>query len=697
MTFKPVPVWKEAPFLRLIIPLMLGIIVQWNLRVPINISWIISTAIIILLLGFQFSKPFIQFKLYWLNGFSLNALLFFTGVLLTYYQDISHHKKFINNYYTDEGYIIATLEEPLSEKEKSFKALSTVNAVVINDSVNNVEGSVFIYFQKDSLLPQLDYGSQIIFKKSLALIKNSGNPGAFDYQRYCAFQGIYQQVFLKRNEFVLLPNTNENALKKLLFTIRAKTVNLLHKYINGSKESGLAEALLIGYKDDLDKNLVQSYANTGVVHIIAISGMQLALIYGFLLLLFKPFKKLRFVKLFKPVSIIITLWLFSVMSGASPSVLRAAVMLTCIVIGESFSKQSSIYNNLAASAFLLLCYNPFWLWDVGFQLSYGAVLSIVIFMKPIYNWFYIQNKILDFIWELIAISIAAQILTTPISIYYFHQFPNYFLLTNLVAVPLSSIILFGELILLSISFIPIIAKFLGAILSWLIWLMNSFIEHMQTIPFSLWNNLSINIFQVILLYAVIAYFSAFLFFKNKNAFHIALISLLCFFMVRSFSFWQSSQQKQMIVYNIPQHGAIDFISGNNFLFKGDSILYNDGFLQNFHLKPSRINKRVSSSNQVCSLLHGNNIFLFNNKKILIIDQAISFVPSLIKINVDVIIVSKNPSLKISNLSTVFNCNQFIFDASNAAWKINKWKQECEQLHLSSYSVVDKGAFVMNVD
>jgi len=148
----------------------------------------------------------------------------------------------------------------------------------------------------------------------------------------------------------VLPQKNENSIQKFLFTAQEKTVNIFHEYIQGDKEKGLAEALLIGYKDDLDKNLVQSYTNTGVVPISAISGMQLALIYGFLIILFKPFKKISFIKFLHPIIIITRLWLFSLMSGASASVLRAAVMLTCIVIGESFSKKASIYNNLAAAS-----------------------------------------------------------------------------------------------------------------------------------------------------------------------------------------------------------------------------------------------------------------------------------------------------------------------------------------------------------
>src|SRR5262249_36907228 len=152
------------------------------------------------------------------------------------------------------------------------------------------------------------------------------------------------------------------------------------------------------------------------------------------------------------------LWLFSLLAGAQASVLRSAVMFTCIVLGKNFSRSSSIYNTLAVSAFILLCYDPFWLWDVGFQLSYAAVLSIVIFVKPIYNWFYIRNKILDFIWKLNAVSIAAQLLTTPLSLYHFHQFPNYFLLSNFAVVPLSSIVVLGEIFLCSTLFFPVLAS-----------------------------------------------------------------------------------------------------------------------------------------------------------------------------------------------------------------------------------------------
>jgi competence protein ComEC len=224
MPIKPPPIWKEAPFLRLIIPFITGIAVQCYLPINLSVSWAILTGALVLFFLFQFSKIFTQFKLYWLNGMLLNLLLCFTGILLTYYQDISHHPKWINNYYKDGIAVTVTLEEPLSEKEKSFKALASVQCLTGNDTVTGVKGSILLYFQKDSLLPRLDYGSQIIFKKPLVTVKNTGNPGAFDYQRYCAFQGIYQQVFLKPGEFIVLPQKKESIVKKWLLTVRSKTV-----------------------------------------------------------------------------------------------------------------------------------------------------------------------------------------------------------------------------------------------------------------------------------------------------------------------------------------------------------------------------------------------------------------------------------------------------------------------------------------
>ena len=695
MPFQPY-IWKEAPFLRLIIPLIFGIIIQWNLNILSSISWILLSTAFIGFVSLSFSNISFLFKWNRLNGVFLYLLLFTLGMLLSFYKNTAHNGEWIGNYYKPGNPLLLKLEEPLSEKDKSFKATASVKTLSDSNESRKVKGNIILYFQKDSLASSLDYGSQIIINKNLQPIKSSNNPGTFNYERYAAFQDIYYQVYLKPGEYVVLNETDKNLFTNFIFKIRKKIVAIISKYVPGEKESGLAEALLIGYKDDLDKTLVQSYSNTGVVHVVAISGLHLGLIYWLLNLLLKPLYKRKQIRWLKPLLVITGLWLFAILAGGGPSVIRSAVMFTCIVIGENLKRKTSIYNTLAASAFLLLCYNPFWLWDVGFQLSYAAVLSIVIFMKPIYNWFYIQNKILDFIWKLNAVTIAAQILTIPISIYHFHQFPNYFLFTNILAVPLSSLIVLGEILLCTVSFVPLLAKYTGIALHWLIWLMNSFVEHMENLPFSLWDSLYFSISQLILLYAFIAGISIWLLQKSKTGLKAGLIFLFGFMILRSWSFYQSAQQQKIIVYNVPQHTAIDFIDGRHYSFAGDSILLKDDFLRNFHLKSSRILHRIDYTDSLPLLTKTDNYFLFGNKKILLIDANYRFEELPEKIIADIVVISKNPKLYINNLVKSVKCKQIIFDASNPKWKVEKWEQDCANAGLPCICVVDKGAFVINL-
>jgi competence protein ComEC len=689
--------WKKAPFIRLLIFLIAGIIIQWHWQIAASVWWLILGACIAASIFFFYIPLFNRYKLGFFNGLTLLISFISIGGLLAWHHDIRHYKNWAGHYYDETAYLVVTLDETLVEKTKSFKANASITHLIENEKAIPVQGKIILYFKKDSLLPPLVYGSQIIFKKPLQEIKNSGNPGGFDYKRYSLFQGITHQVYLKPGEFSILASTNKNWLHSLLDATREKVLTILRTNIKGDKELGLAEALLIGYKDDLDKTLVQSYTNTGVVHIIAISGLHLGLIYWLLLQLLKPLQRRKHIKWLRPVIIILGLWLFSLLAGAQPSILRSAVMFTCIVLGENFSKKTSIYNTLAFSAFILLCYNPYWLWDVGFQLSYSAVLSIIIFMRPVYNLLYIKNKLLDFFWKLNAVTIAAQILTLPLSIYHFHQFPTHFLLTNFVAVPLSSLILLGEIFLCIVSFIPAVALFTGKILHWLIWLMNSYVERIENLPFSLWDGLQISIMQAILLFLFAAGISYWLFEKKKPGLQVGLAALLCFFMLRGSSFWQADRQKKIIVYNVPQHRAIDFINGRHFIFTGDANLIENDFARNFHLKPSRILQRVETGSSLNNLVTDNNYVSFGTKNILLLDSTISFASSVTKYPIDLLVVSKNPKLYIHRLNNSFAIKQIVFDGSVPAGKLKYWKKDCDSLHIPYHDVAEKGAFVMNLN
>ena len=519
-------IWKKAPFLRLLLPVIAGIIAGYYLQVNIKIILITAIVLFSAYCLFNLLPLAYRFKLQAINGIIITAFIINAGIFLTWNKDARHHAEWYGNRYDSSSYIVATISEPPVEKNKSYKVIATVNNIIRKDSVYPVTGKLLLYFSKDSTSNTIVYGNRIIIKKELQEIKNSGNPAAFNYKRYCAFQQIFHQCYLKSNDWVLLKNNNVNVFRKAIFTTQQYVVNVLNKYIHGTDEAAIAKALLIGYKVDLDKDLVQAYSNAGVVHLIAISGLHLGLIY---VLLFWITGKIPFVKRSKIIRLTLLLsglWIFSFLTGASASVLRSAVMFTFIAVGMATNKKSSIYNSMAASAFVLLCINPFMLWDVGFQLSYCAVTGIVIAQKLISDWFYFSNKIVRSVWQLASVSLAAQLFTLPLCIYYFHQVPLLFLVSNIIAIPIATITLWSCLALVFISPIVLFATYVGKLISCFIWLLNHSILFINSLPFSLWDGISLSVADTILLYLVIIFFLYWLIRKNKVALQICIVVYL---------------------------------------------------------------------------------------------------------------------------------------------------------------------------
>lgn len=695
--------WKKVPFIKLLIAFAAGILLEWYLQPAERYCWMILSAGLITLLGFFYIPLFRRFKLGLLPGIAVSISFLALGGIITRYHDVRKNPDWIGHNYKTGEPLIVNLDEPLVEKERSHKAVAKINYIIRQGRQVPVQGRIILYFRKDTtaftdtLPPGLCYGARIIFRKPLQEIKNSGNPGGFDYKRYSLFRGITHQVFLKPGEYEILPGLAEDPLKKIILASRQEILDILRANIPGERELGLAEALLIGYKDDLEQGLVQSYTNTGVVHIIAISGLHLGLIYWLLGLLLKPFGKNRKIRWLRPLFIISGLWAFSFLAGAQPSILRSALMFSLIVLGEGLGRKNSIFNSIALSAFLLLCINPYWLWDVGFQLSYAAVLSIIIFMKPIYNWFYFPNKLLDLAWKLNAVTLAAQILTIPLSVYHFHQFPLLFFVTNFLAVPLSSVILLGEILLCIIAFIPGAALLLGKAISGCIRLMNTWIEKVEQLPASLWDGLQITLTQSVLLFLLTAGISWWLMEKQKKGLVLGILSLLGFTVLRTFSFIQRNNQQKIIVYNVPRQTAVDLIDGRNAVFLGDSILLEEGFLRNFHLKPSHTLHRTGPAGHIAGLKKKGDYILFKGIRVLLIDEPLSFPATKNKERIDLLIITKNPRLYFSKLVTALNIRQVVFDGSAPAWKVNYWKKDCDSLRIPCHDVTLKGAFVMNLN
>lgn len=695
MAYYGIPLVKRVPCLRPLLSLAAGIILQWHLDLNIQLLWVIQAFSICLLCLYPFIPFFHRYRFRLLHGLITCFLFISTGAMLTRYHDARKDPHGLLSRYSQGQIIAATLEESPVEKSKSFKTVASVSYLYNDYSRTPANGRIIIYFRKDTMLPTLAYGQAILFKKKIQPVSNSGNPGAFDYKRYSLFQGITHQVFLEADSFQIIGH-RPRPLTQFIIITREWILRILREHISGSEELGLAEALLIGYKDDLDRTLVQSYSNTGVVHIIAISGLHLGLVYAMLLLLLKPLRHIQKLKWIRLLIILAGLWMFTLLAGAQPSVLRSSIMFTCLAAGECLARRASIFNSLAFSAFLLLCINPFWLWDIGFQLSFSAVAGIIIFMRPIYDLFYFRNKLADMAWKMNAVTLSAQTLTTPICIYHFHQFPNYFLLTNMVAVPLSSLVLVCEVILCTVYWMPTAASLLGQAITFLLGWMNWFVQLVESWPFSVWKGLQLEMAQVVLLFLSISAASHWLMHRSAMGLKICLACLLGFLVIRTQSIIQTNSNRMLIIYNVPKKRAMDFIYGRRFYFHGDSSLVTDQLAAQFYLDPSRIKNRVSASKHLPGLHQADPFFTFNGSTVMILENKTSLVHPRKRPVIDLLVVSYKPGIELAPLAENLIIKQVVLDPTVPVWKSKLWNKACDSIGIPCHDVATKGAFVMTM-
>ena len=687
---------RKAPFLRLLIALSAGIILQWYIPVLPLVPIILFLASLSAYLLFAFLSPAAKFNRRWLQGIAVLVMIISAGNLLCFIKNPLHQKSNYTNVYKAGDAIVATVNESLLSKPATYKADATVNGIYHNKTYLPASGTIIVYFDKTGLDTSLAYGTQLVFTRPPQSIINLNNPGGFNYSRFLLFQGVTAQVYLKSNQYKIVANNKGSTVMAAILRLQVYILNTIKTFIPNQKEKGVAEALLIGYRNDLDKQLVQSYSNTGVVHIIAISGLHLGMMYGFILFLFSPAKRKRWYRFAMPVSALFVLWTFTLLAGAVPSILRSAVTFTFIVVGVLINRKGSVYNTLAASAFCLLLFNPYYLWDVGFQLSYTAVLGITLFTKPLHNLFYVENKAMNKVWLATCVTLAAQILTLPVVLYNFRQFPILFLITNLLVVALSEVILFALLFLVLVGNLTSIASFAGKAIQALLWLMNSIIEYTEKIPLSLWKDIKIDTVQAWLLYLFIILFVLWLLYKLPKLFVYSLMILVVIAIYTSVDVWQKSNQQKLVVYDVQKHNAIDIITGRKALCLYDSTLRSDVSSINFTINPAHTFYRITSYRD--SVLPGksNLSFRVKNKTILILSQPIQKAYLSHKIKADIIIITGNPKLYMNDVLANIDCYTVVADNNTSKYKLEKWKEACDSAHIHFYSITQQGAFVADL-
>lgn len=374
-----------------------------------------------------------------------------------------------------------------------IKVVGTVSSIFHENQEIAVHEAVVLYIKNEKV--NFLKGDIILVSSQLSRIKNNGNPGEFDAENYWAKKGISYTSFVGEDDFKLLEHQPPFWIFSAMEACRDYLSKALSANLKG-KELAIAQALILGDKSLLDQEVKNSFTNTGAMHVLAVSGLHIGIIMQILMVVLGSFPKLISRKS-ALTTVLIVMWIYAFITGMSPSVLRAVVMFTVYVFSQLWGKQYNAINALFLTGFSLCLLDPFVIYDIGFQLSFLAMLGIFLFYKPIGELVYIKNKWLRKIWEGTAIGFAAQLMTTPLSLYYFHQFPNYFILTNIGLMASSGLILGAGIALFAASWWSTLSKLIGIVLTWFIFLSLAFIEWVEGLPGGVAYGFTLSIFMVL--------------------------------------------------------------------------------------------------------------------------------------------------------------------------------------------------------
>lgn len=517
--------------------------------------------------------------------------------------------------------MVATVLETPQEKPNSYKSLLLLHTIQSTDGVESTHEKLLVYFEKSEATEQLRPGSQMVFNKSPERIKNNGNPYEFNYKKYLARKHIYRQVYLTTEDWKLTGYKN-NTAQTWAETIRDKLLSIYRQQEIGERETEILSALTLGYKRELDRETKRVFSSAGAMHVLAVSGLHVGILFFAFSFIFGFLQKRKFGKLIYVIISIFLLWCYAFITGLSPSVMRACTMFSLIIIASNINRRANIYNTLAASAFLLLLINPNNLFEVGFQLSYMAVFGIVYLQPRLAALWPVRNKIVLFFWNLITVSIAAQIATFPLSAYYFNQFPTYFLLSNIIVIPAAMVLIPLGIGLLIFSSAPFMAEIISFLVQMVIKGVYFALSSIESFPLST-QDIMLNGPELLIVLSLL--FSTFLFLKNRKAFYIK--STLFFALLLALSILSSSynqlKEHEIIVLNSKEPVACFITATNMYVISANQITPDDYIFTSIHdIKTKQRIKNTIFLNSLETyrdkylLLHNKHV-VFEGKKVVI--------------------------------------------------------------------------------
>jgi competence protein ComEC len=664
----------EIPVVILLLPFLAGIGLGLSFfGSVILISCILAVlCITFALLNFGYGKLNL-YKIKWLGGLLLHSILFLAGWLITIQRNELNNPTHFSK--VKAQYLVAHINSEPKVKNDLTRFTVAIIQAITNGKIRQTSGTLLVTI-KDEVAKNLFYGEELLIPANYAMVDPPFNPGEFNYKQYLAYKNVYHQSFLYPKQYAVVKAGYGNPVIAYALELRQNLVKKLKQNMRDTTAIAVASTLILGYKADLSNDVLQAYSKTGTIHILSVSGGHVAIIYlilGWMLAFLNRYKHGRIIK---AVIIIVLIWGYALLTGFSPAVCRAAVMISMVITGKTYSRYINSLNILAVSAFALLLYDPFLLVDVGFQLSYLAVAGLVVFQPIVYNWMEVKNWLGDKIWQACSVSTSAQVITFPLSAFYFHQFPVYFLLSNLLITIPIFIIMYAGLALLILPQINGLSPALGYILENTILLMNKCLAYIEHTPYASIGKIWLSRTQHLLLYVIIIALFYWLYnIKRTWLLKTALATTLLFCISISFKRFRSDQKQSVIFLNLRKHTGIVFKNGSRGVVISDLADTDKNF--QYSIQPCLDSNRIAdyiickpgAAVQLPWLMKQGGLMQFSDKKLLLLNhqQAFQSIPQQLKI--DYLYISGNPFV---NTKAITN-QTVILDGSNSDRYIDKLK------------------------
>lgn len=663
--------------------LVTGILISHLFNIPLDVSAYITTSFFVALLLFYFiaKKQFIKTSWFGLSSF---LTMISVGVLIVNL----HNEKNFSNHYTNQVSI-----ENDSLKTITFRVRDLLKSGNFNDKYiidlleidgKKVNGKSLLNIQKDSLQTALKVDEIFISKTAFKNVAHPLNPHQFNYKSYLEKKYIYHQLFTS-NLSLLKINSETHTLFGLANNIRNYINSKLKRYNFKPNELAIINALLLGQRQDISKAIYSNYTNAGAIHILAVSGLHVGVILIILSFVFKPIESFKHGKLIKTILLVVTLWCFALIAGLSASVTRAVTMFSIVTIAINLKRPTNIYNTLAISMFTILLFKPMLLFDVGFQLSYLAVFAIVTVDPLIYKWWKPKSKITDFYWHTFTITLSAQLGVVPISLYYFHQFPSLFFVSNLVIIPFLGLILGLGILIIVLALLNLLPQFIADTYGRIIGFMNDFVGWISKQESFLLNDIAFSLLYVLISYLVIIHLIKLLKKWHYSNLKYVLISIVIFQSLIIYTNYYKPT-KEFIIFHKSRYSLIGNSIHNKMIMADD--------LDSLSKAKNNIIRDYTVGNYIDVIETDSlqSIYLLNNKKLLIIDSL--GVYNIKSFEPDYLLLRQSPKINLNRLIDSIKPKYIIADGSNYKSYIDTWETICKKRKLPFHQTGKKGAFII---